>query len=1708
MEYIYLIKILNSKMNISLIINNKAINSNISNERNKKLNISKSKRENERINLNYKRLNIIIYISLIFIFLLLPNKVVLLKDHYIEIKINKIGYNQILSDEYEGALPFTIINDEKPLFMNKHKNVYVNSINDKIILEWTTRLDNFSFMFNNLTNINSIKIYDLFGKKCNFSYMFKNCDNLEKFTYTINYPDSSVIDLMGMFYNCSSLKSFNFHNLYSNYYDYSINYYIDSNNKNSSFVNYTYYYKNMSYMFYNCRNLNSISFDSYYRYINDMKGMFYNCQSLTYINLNNIRINSFIDFSYMFYNCKKLASIDYYRFDAKEVKYMFYNCNSLKQIDLTKFKGTSFYLNMTGFFYNCYGLEVIHGNFSNFNISDTKEMFYNCISLISLDFIPLNVYNYSNMSKMFYNCNNIRKIRFDIHNNYINKCKNYTTILGNNKNTTCNSTNDTFYFPNDLSSLFYNCKSLSSLFFYNFRTDYVIDISYMMYNCQNLNFIYFNSSFFYNNLTINMRGAFQNCKSLISFYFPYFKTRKAEIMWDMFKGCSGLSSIYLGNFDTSQVTDMESMFEGCSSLTSISLFSFETYNVNYMNKMFKDCIKLKTIYFRYISSYSLGTMHQMFYNCKSLEYLNIYRLTENAQTFEELFKGASQNFTFCIQSQNSIPNIFREIYNLENTVMDCSINCYFYERFKSPGSRICCPNYEYNGTCYNKCPGKTKVENITESNICKNFNCTYYYNYEQNGCLDSDIIPDGYYLNDTTYNTIDKCDKSCKTCDSKTNCLICNNDYPYLLSGKCLKNCEYGYYTDSTGIKKCKCFAIECGECTEESIEEGLCKSCADGYYTKADEIIYKAGFKKCYKDPPNYYFHQKNKIYERCYSSCEKCYGDGKEDFHNCKTCNTNHTFVIPKNNNGYQSKNCYKKCDYYYYFDEGKYSCTDSPKCPPKYKYLIPDLRQCIKSCKESNGYFKEFRESCYKECPPEESAPREDNPNLCKVICPFDKPFEIIITQTCVSSCTIMERKDKLCVTNYEGNKTVSQLINVVQSDIIDDITKTFNYSEVTDNETILIEENGTIYEIISTKNKNKNSNTSSIELGKCEYTLKDYYKIDKEDSLYVLKIDTYIEGKTGPTILYKVYYPLLNENKLESLDLTLCEGTDIIVEYPLDLEDSELYDKESPYYHDLCYPDLSSDKVDKIIDDRIQEYTDNNRSLCEEGCEYVGYNKSNKHVECNCEIKINLPLISTIIIDKNKLYQFWDIENMANIDILKCVNLVFSKIGLSKNIGFYFFIPTIIMYFVCIFIFYKKEYKMIMNYINDLIFAKKNLKYLKNKKSRKIKKKLVKGKDKKGQNFFCSFLKAKNVYFFNPLQNKRNKRKNKNNKIIQKSSNLTLGQTIIEEKNEEDDSFEKGENNNKIKDNEEDSKNNDNINNIIINEIKPKNEPPKKIGDSKGNYNPKGKNKSTLKNDLNKNFISFGIKTNSFNKSKNKVLTKEEKKRILEIMKLNERELNELGYKSALYQDRRSFVQFYIGLIKIDHIIFKVMNLNDYNSRIIKIYLFFLNFSVEYSVNSLFFTDKTMHKIYLDEGDFNFIYQLPQMVSSGIISLILMKILYFFALSEIDILSIKREKNIKSLMIKSQNVSKVLFCKFIVFFIFSFIFSMTFWYYVSCFCAVYRNTQFHLIKNTLICFGTSLLSPFGKKLVPGIFRIPGLKNKKPSLYIFSKILQLFL
>ena len=55
-------------------------------------------------------------------------------------------------------------------------------------------------------------------------------------------------------------------------------------------------------------------------------------------------------------------------------------------------------------------------------------------------------------------------------------------------------------------------------------------------------------------------------------------------------------------------------------------------------------------------------------------------------------------------------------------------------------------------------------------------------------------------------------------------------------------------------------------------------------------------------------------------------------------------------------KKKNCFEKCDYYYYFDEdNNYFCTDNYLCPKNYKLII-DKNKCIDECKndEDNIYI----------------------------------------------------------------------------------------------------------------------------------------------------------------------------------------------------------------------------------------------------------------------------------------------------------------------------------------------------------------------------------------------------------------------------------------------------------------------------------------------------------------------------------------------------------------------------------------------------------------------------------------------------------------------------------------------------------------------------------------------------------------------------------
>ena len=149
----------------------------------------------------------------------------------------------------------------------------------------------------------------------------------------------------------------------------------------------------------------------------------------------------------------------------------------------------------------------------------------------------------------------------------------------------------------------------------------------------------------------------------------------------------------------------------------------------------------------------------------------------------------------------------------------------------------------------------------------------------------------------------------------------------------------------------------------------------------------------------------------------------------------------------------------------------------------------------------------------------------------------------------------------------------------------------------------------------------------------------------------------------------------------------------------------------------------------------------------------------------------------------------------------------------------------------------------------------------------------------------------------------------------------------------------------------------------------------------------------------------------------------------------------------------------------------------------------------SVNAMFFDDKTMHILYIDYGVFNFINNILQIIYSALNSSIITILLKNLALTQYNIIKLKR-KNKTQLKNELANTTKCLKLKLSLFFYVGLLILLFFWYFVALFCIVYRNTQIIFLKDFLYSFLLSSIYPFGYNLLPAIFRIYSLHDKKKS------------
>ena len=195
-----------------------------------------------------------------------------------------------------------------------------------------------------------------------------------------------------------------------------------------------------------------------------------------------------------------------------------------------------------------------------------------------------------------------------------------------------------------------------------------------------------------------------------------------------------------------------------------------------------------------------------------------------------------------------------------------------------------------------------------------------------------------------------------------------------------------------------------------------------------------------------------------------------------------------------------------------------------------------------------------------------------------------------------------------------------------------------------------------------------------------------------------------------------------------------------------------------------------------------------------------------------------------------------------------------------------------------------------------------------------------------------------------------------------------------------------------------------------------------------------------------------------------------------------------------------------------IIFSFLICNDYNISYIKYSRFIFLFATDMAMNVFFFSDESMHKIFLNYGKYNFIQQIPQIVYTTqqipqivyttIISQLIEVFLCYLSLTD------KHIYNIKNLSLSSNKnaIIKILRCiriKLINFYIFTFVFFLFYWYTIVSFCAVYENTQITFLKDSLLSFLLGILYPFAIYLIPSALRILSLRYPKKNLKCIYKL-----
>ena len=485
-------------------------------------------------------------------------------------------YNDVLSFEFSGSSITLTINGENKTFTESPiniNNVVTYDINDSANSQITKII---SVPVNEQMQNSRTLILD-YVKQNSFDLTNMNKFTLNCVYYTRSYTGNPLCEYVNID-DTIFLNTFSY-NANLDYYDLSSMFYRYNNIKTASLNNVKfikkgfsgYYMINMTDMFKDCSSLKTVSMKGW-----DVDGMSFlgspfnsGCTSLESIDLTDSSMNLYLHIKKCLEekkltNVELIYEIDYgnltFEFEAPSNNSNQFYLNGewytattspytvvmndfLKEIN---FNSLNYYITKITEIPKAYEMNVLKDLFSYksklteivgienldvSNVTDMKQMFYNCSALTELDLSLWDVTNVTDMTDMFYNCNNLNYLNIS---NWRNKDIINVSVNGNIKTIICRNSN---VIPTGIGS------SNNSL---------VEQIDFSNSEFRMMDFI------------------------------------------NMFRNCSNLKNINFDGCHANYINNIESMFWGCSSLESIDV-SWITKSVYYASWVFYGCTSLKTL---------------------------------------------------------------------------------------------------------------------------------------------------------------------------------------------------------------------------------------------------------------------------------------------------------------------------------------------------------------------------------------------------------------------------------------------------------------------------------------------------------------------------------------------------------------------------------------------------------------------------------------------------------------------------------------------------------------------------------------------------------------------------------------------------------------------------------------------------------------------------------------------------------------------------------------------------------------------------------------------------------------------------------------------------------------------------------------------------------------------------------------------------------